>query len=101
MLIDPSTVNVIPVQTWAVVIVKSPEITPPWSQGPARAAGLTDTIAAKIPPRAMDQTIKRLSALPFRRARFDIRSPPKIEPSRTSARLRPVGMLRDPCRPGL
>src|SRR5437667_53945 len=36
MLIDPSTVNVIPVQTWAVVIVQSPEITPTWSQMPAR-----------------------------------------------------------------
>jgi hypothetical protein len=28
MLIDPSTVNVIPVQTWAVVIVQSPVTTP-------------------------------------------------------------------------
>src|SRR6266581_4258421 len=57
-----------------MVIVQSPEITPPtWSHVPARADGLTATIAANTPPSASVQTIKRLSDFESRPERVGIR----------------------------
>src|SRR3989442_12467273 len=71
-----------PLHTCAFVIVQSPVITPPtWSQVPARAAGVSARSAAKSPPRATDQTMRRGRALACRSVALDIRRPPHVEPS--------------------
>src|SRR2546427_437275 len=71
-----------PLHTCAFVIVQSPVITPPtWSQVPARAAGVSARSAAKSPPRATDQTMRRVRALACRSVALDIRRPPHVEAS--------------------
>src|SRR5437879_13582804 len=69
-----------PLHTCVFVIVQSRVITPPtWSQVPARAAGVSARSAAKSPPWATDQTMRRERALAFRSVALDIRSHPPIE----------------------
>src|SRR3989454_7973341 len=71
-----------PLHTCVFVIVQSPVITPPtWSQVPARAAGVSARSAAKSPPRATDQTMRRVRALACRSVALDIRRPPHVEAS--------------------
>src|SRR2546425_1597022 len=71
-----------PLHTCAFVIVQSPVITPPtWSQVPARAAGVSARSAGKSPPRATDQTMRRVRALACRSVALDIRRPPHVEAS--------------------
>jgi len=69
-----------PLHTCAFVIVQSPVITPPtWSQVPARAPGVSARSAAKSPPRATDQTMRKVRALACRSVALDIRRPPHVE----------------------
>src|SRR2546425_2644116 len=69
-----------PLHTCVFVMVQSPVITPPtWSQVPARAAGVSARSVANSPPRAIDQTMRRVSALAFRSSSSDIRRLPHVE----------------------